>query len=164
MKVFVCIFTHKIKGSVYFIQESADAPVLIRGILSSNCIRERSHKAIHIHEFGDLSLGCRTCGDHWNTTSYPHGGLHDHRSHSGDLGNILFSSKGISKIHMETNKLTLYGKHSILGRSLIIHEGKDDLGRRNTYESRTTGTSGKRMDCGVIGIAHTNILQHYTNL
>lgn len=154
MKVYIATFTHKLKGSVYFIQENAKSSVIIQGVLHANHINHKSLKAIHIHEFGDLSDGCKTCGDHWNTTPYEHGGLYDLHSHTGDLGNIIFSSKGISKINIQTNKMTLYGKHSILGRSLVIHEGKDDLGRKNTYESRTTGTSGKRMDCAVIGIAY----------
>lgn len=39
----------------------------------------------------------------------------------------------------------------LLGRSLIVHEGEDDLGLGDHDDSKTTGHSGKRMGCAIIG-------------
>ena len=47
--------------------------------------------------------------------------------------------------------IKLQGKYSILGRSVVVHEDKDDLGRGNNNESLITGNAGKRLDCAVIG-------------
>ena len=40
----------------------------------------------------------------------------------------------------------------LLGRSLVIHEKKDDLGKGNNNESKKTGNSGKRIGYGIIGL------------
>lgn len=36
-------------------------------------------------------------------------------------------------------------------RSVVVHTGTDDLGRGGTNVSLTTGNSGERAACGVIG-------------
>ena len=40
---------------------------------------------------------------------------------------------------------------SVIGRSLVIHEDEDDLGKGGFPDSLTTGHAGKRLDCAVIG-------------
>ena len=44
-------------------------------------------------------------------------------------------------------------KNSIIGRSIIIHKNRDDLGLGHDAESKKTGNAGKRLACGVIGLA-----------
>ena len=44
-------------------------------------------------------------------------------------------------------------KCNIIGRGLIIHEDEDDCGTTEHPLSKTTGNSGKRIACAVIGYA-----------
>ena len=39
----------------------------------------------------------------------------------------------------------------VIGRSLLLHEGEDDLGKSGD----PTGKAGKRLDCAIIGIAQS---------
>ena len=47
----------------------------------------------------------------------------------------------------------MIGEHSVVGRSLVVHAGTDDLGKGGFEDSLTTGHAGGRVACGVIGIA-----------
>lgn len=44
-------------------------------------------------------------------------------------------------------------KSNIIGRGLIIHADEDDCGLGDFPDSLTTGHSGKRIACAVIGYA-----------
>ena len=50
-------------------------------------------------------------------------------------------------------QISLYGEYSIVGRSVVVHAQEDDLGRTDHPDSGTTGNSGARVACGVIGLA-----------
>lgn len=53
---------------------------------------------------------------------------------------------------MTDRLISLRGAHSIVGRSVIVHAGEDDLGRGGFEDSKTTGHAGARISCGVIGL------------
>jgi hypothetical protein len=59
---------------------------------------------------------------------------------------------GTIDVNIQTDLLNLYGETSIIGRSLVLHAGEDDGGLKNTDMSHSTGSSGARIACGVIGI------------
>ena len=42
----------------------------------------------------------------------------------------------------------------MIGRSIIIHEGVDDLGKGGFDDSKTTGHAGARLACGIIGVTN----------
>ena len=72
----------------------------------------------------------------------------------GDLGNILVDEAGNCAVDIKDNKLVqLLGPHSVLGRSIVIYAGEDDLGRGGHENSGTTGNAGPRIAAGVIGLA-----------
>lgn len=146
----VAVFQGKLEGSqVLFFQQSASSHVRIEWSIVN--LKPGLH-GFHVHEKGDLRQSCKSCQGHWNPRKKDHGGRHDTNSHAGDLGNILANDKGVSRSSLETKKLTLFGKHSIVGRSIIVHEDPDDLGRGENKASKVNGNAGARLDCAVIGI------------
>ena len=58
-----------------------------------------------------------------------HGAPGDTYRHVGDLGNILAGDDGVAIIDINDSQLSLNGLNSIIGRGLVIHAGKDDLGK-----------------------------------
>ena len=138
----------KIKGNVIFTQK--DDYVRIK--LDIKGLSKNHLHGFHIHESGDLREGCKSCCAHYNPLGSEHGGLND--GHSGDLGNIKTDENGECNISIKTNKFII---DEILGRSIIIHQDKDDCGLGNFEDSKTTGHSGARIACSVIGISKDGI-------
>ena len=138
----------KIKGFVLFTQKDENVRIKIdlKG-LSKNHLH-----GFHIHETGDLREGCKSCCAHYNPDGAEHGGLDS--GHKGDLGNIKTDSDGNCNMSIKTDKFSI---NEILGRSIIIHEDEDDLGLGTHDDSKTTGHSGSRIACSVIGISKDGI-------
>jgi len=105
----------------------------------------------HIHSNGDLrGEGCLgACSHYEKGPKRNHGGApgFSGERHTGDLGNI--SRVG----HTYTYKLAGVTVLDLLGRSLIVHADPDDLGKGDEVDSLTTGHSGKRIACSLIGRA-----------
>lgn len=106
----------------------------------------------HIHEKGSIELGCGSLCAHYNPYNVNHGGRDDDKEHRhvGDLGNLEVGEDGTCKMKIIDKLVKLNGKHSVLNRSIIIHEDEDDLGKGGNEESLKTGNSGKRISCGKI--------------
>ncbi|XP_053987911.1 copper chaperone for superoxide dismutase isoform X3 [Hylaeus anthracinus] len=104
---------------------------------------------IHIHECGDISKGCDSVGEHFNPNNTVHGGPEDdvHKRHVGDLGNITVDNSGRATFR-KIDKLVKIP--DIIGRSLVITENPDDLGKGDSPESKINGNSGNRLSCGII--------------
>lgn len=105
----------------------------------------------HIHKSADLRKGCDSLGSHYNPYGHAHGGLNEPDNHLGDLGNITVDDDGTCNQTIIANDLPLVGECQVIGRSMVIHSGVDDLGRGGDEESLKTGNSGSRIACGIIG-------------
>ena len=159
----ICVFTNninnKIKGEVNFKET-------LRGLkikISISGLSPGLH-GFHIHETGDLTDNCSSLCSHFNPTNSVHGGRDSKERHLGDLGNIKVDKKGCCEMIIYDKDLRITGKYGILGRSVVIHSGEDDLGKggidsngniideKVREESLKTGNAGKRIACGVIGI------------
>ncbi|KAI9788747.1 MAG: Superoxide dismutase [Cu-Zn] [Peltula sp. TS41687] len=141
----------KVSGTVTFEQPSETAPTKITYHISGN--DPNAKRGWHIHQFGDNTNGCTSAGPHFNPFSTTHGAPEDEVRHVGDLGNLNTDDNGVAKGSFEDKFVKLIGPESVVGRTLVIHAGIDDLGRTNHPESKKTGNAGARPACGVIGIA-----------
>lgn len=81
-----------------------------------------------------------------------HGAPSDEVRHVGDLGNVEADASGKVDTTITDHLVSLVGQHSIIGRSVIVHENEDDLGKGGHELSLTTGNAGGRIACGVVGI------------
>ncbi|KAG8767577.1 Superoxide dismutase [Cu-Zn] [Ceratobasidium sp. 428] len=138
-----------VTGTIYFSQPSPVGPVFITGELKN--LDPDAERGFHIHEFGDATDGCMSSGSHYNPLGQTHGAPNDVRRHVGDLGNIRSDSDGVAKLDFSDSVIKLVGPFSIIGRTVLVHTGTDDLGRGDNEDSLKTGNAGGRAACGVIG-------------
>jgi Cu-Zn family superoxide dismutase len=135
---------------------------------------------MHIHTFGDNTNGCTSAGPHCKSSSVrssrveslptrntkltsllhtvnPHNKTHgapsDSERHVGDLGNFKTDAQGNAEGTVSDKFIKLIGPESVLGRTVVVHAGTDDLGKGENEESKKTGNAGARPACGVIGIS-----------
>jgi Cu-Zn family superoxide dismutase len=142
-----------IKGNIIFSQCKNNKYTTIE--MNLNSLEPNRTRAIHVHEYGDESNGCKSLGPHWNPYNKNHGCFkkngNDH--HIGDLiNNFLTDNKGNFKFIYNDPLIRLIGKYSIIGRSVVIHDGIDDLGLGNNKDSLLKGNAGGRFACAIIGI------------
>ena len=79
---------------------------------------------MHVHIFGNLSNACMAAGSHFDPHPETHGGRVGKHRHGGDLGNIEADAQGKALFEFVQMGLKLYGKHGIVGRSIVIHVTK----------------------------------------
>jgi len=137
-------------GTVWFEQTAAGAPTTIKGEIKG--LGKGLH-GFHVHEWGDNTQGCTSAGPHFNPHGKTHGGPKDDTRHVGDLGNVEAGDDGVAKFELSDQMISLNGEHSVIGRTMVVHEKVDDLGKGGNDESLKTGNAGARVGCGVIGLA-----------
>ncbi|TNV75394.1 hypothetical protein FGO68_gene12126 [Halteria grandinella] len=139
------------KGVVNFSQAGAFALCEINATLTG--LAPSKKHGFHIHQYGNLSQGCVTAGPHYNPFGHTHSGPKSVARHVGDLGNVESDAEGKATYHLLDHQVNLYGPYSVVGRSVVLHRGEDDLGLGGNEESLKTGNAGARIACGVIGLA-----------
>jgi len=145
----------EVYGSVKFTQKNNEQTAIYIN-LSGPGLKPNALQGFHIHEYGDLSEGCKSACAHYNPFGKSHGCPGMSERHVGDLGNIQIDLFGTVNYSTKDELIQLSGDHSIIGRSLIIHKNKDDCGQAQgelRAESLKTGNAGDRIACAVIGIA-----------
>lgn len=147
----LCVLKGDVNGQVFLYQETPGSLLKMQGFIYN---LPKGKHGFHVHEFGDTSNGCASAGEHYNPFSEQHGGPNSEVRHLGDLGNIYSSSASTTTTFekMDT-RLSLFGPYSILGRSMVVHAMEDDYGLGENLLSKTTGNSGGRLACGIIGLA-----------
>lgn len=83
-------------------------------------------KGLHIHECGDVTDGCASACAHYNPKETDHGSLTSKNRHYGDLGNIKIDETGYTVFQLKDVPLHI---KDIVGRSVVLHEAEDDLGK-----------------------------------
>lgn len=106
---------------------------------------EPGKHGFHIHEHGDCSAhDGSSAGGHFNPFNKKHGGPKSAERHEGDLGNLEADQYGFAYYDEVIEGLKLNGEYSIIGKSVVIHAGEDDL------TTDPSGNSGARIGCGEI--------------
>jgi Cu-Zn family superoxide dismutase len=104
-------------------------------------------KGMHVHEKPDCSdIAGKSMGSHFAPDHHEHGLPQNQRHHLGDLGNISVAAGGTGTAKELVRGATLVpgDAHSLLNRSIVIHEGEDH------GPGDPSGKSGKPMACAVI--------------
>jgi Cu-Zn family superoxide dismutase len=134
----------QISGVVYF-EEKIGTTVTARITgLSKNTVH-----GIHIHMYGDLSLPDGTASQgHFNPFNNPHALPLTPNRHIGDMGNLNFyDENGVGWYNWKNDNISLSGSASIIGRTVILHQMRDD------GCTQPTGNAGSRLAQCVIGLS-----------
>ncbi|TVY75854.1 Superoxide dismutase [Cu-Zn] [Lachnellula suecica] len=150
----------KVTGTVTFEQDSESSPTTVSWNITGH--DANAERGMHVHQFGDNTNGCTSAGPHLDGEAdsaavNPHGKTHgapsDETRHVGDLGNFKTDAQGNGVGSVQDKLIKLIGPESVIGRTVVVHSGTDDLGKGGNEESKKTGNAGTRPACGVIGIA-----------
>jgi superoxide dismutase, Cu-Zn family len=131
------------RGTVTFTEEQGG----IRVVANLEGLPGEGRFGFHVHEHGDCAApDAASAGGHFNPDHTEHGAPGDPmpERHAGDLGNVEADASGSATYDRLDRVMTLDGDGSIVGRSVIVHAGEDDL------ETQPTGDAGARLACGVI--------------
>jgi len=133
------------KGVVRFTQVDSDKCV-IEGTIDGLSPGEHG---LAIHETGDTSLGCASLGGHYNPRGTRHGSpvSDEDNRHVGDLGNVVADTEGRAKFRLVDPLVKVW---DVIGRSVVVSSGADDLGVGPSLASLDTGNCGEGLACGVI--------------
>ncbi len=141
------IVGNDVTGVVYFDQTPAGIKIIadIDGL-------EAGKHGFHIHQYGDArEEDATSAGGHFNPENQSHSAPSAQKRHVGDLGNIVAVDNETAHYEIVDTLISLTGKHSIIGRSVIIHSGEDD------FTTQPTGNAGARVGMGIIGIANPEL-------
>jgi Cu-Zn family superoxide dismutase len=107
---------------------------------------------IAIATWGNLTEQCHSIGAHFNPDMMAHGAPNDQQRHVGDLGNI----QGQAPVDIVDKRVSLFGRNSVMGRSVVVYMMPDDLGKSDSPYSLIDGNAAPVVACGVIGRSLTD--------
>jgi Cu-Zn family superoxide dismutase len=108
-----------------------------------------SDHGFHVHETGDCSDPANgSAGKHFNPGGGTHGGPDAASRHAGDMPNLHADASGNATVDVHLSGVGLGTRDAldVVGKAIVIHEGKDD------YTTQPSGDSGKPIACGVISM------------
>ncbi|XP_022197059.2 copper chaperone for superoxide dismutase [Nilaparvata lugens] len=134
-----------VRGIVRFVQLD-DSLCVVEGTVDG---LDPGEHGLHVNECGDITNGCDSTGEHFNLKNTNHGApdADENNRHTGDLGNIKADSDGRATFRLVDRVLKVW---DIIGRSIVVTAGRDDLGLGSTAQSPVDGNSGERLACGII--------------
>ncbi|XP_027213324.2 uncharacterized protein [Penaeus vannamei] len=131
------------KGPVYFDLHITGFDVASTGRLHG----------FHVHELDVKDGSCGSTGGHFNPHAQTHGAQDASVRHVGDLGNIEVDEDGNVEGHILSDRLVAFSEpNKIIGRSIVVHAGEDDLGLGGDSGSLATGNAGGRLACCTVNI------------
>lgn len=137
---------HDARGTVRFSSDRSG----VRIVADLTGLTPGKH-GIHLHENGDCSApDASSAGGHFNPTGQPHASPDSEKRHLGDLGNLTADANGRAQFDYVDSHLSLSGPNGIIGCSVVVHAGRDDL------TSQPSGDSGPRVACGAIEMDRAN--------
>lgn len=152
-----------VKGTI-FLSEIYPCVVLVSGVVTG--IGNGKH-GLAIFEYGDITHGCQSAGEHYNPTGERHGNINGQPSHVGDLGNIVADKHtGVAFVNKISQRFSIESvasprssshcsSYPIVGRAIGVMSDPDDLGSVGDFRSAKNGNSGNILACGIIGYANT---------
>jgi Cu-Zn family superoxide dismutase len=133
----------KVTGTVHFIDRGDGL-----GVVANLTGLGKGAHAFHVHVFGDCSApDGESAGGHFKLDSQD-GAKGGDMMVIGNLGELTPKADGSVVFVTTVAGASLQGAHSILGRAVVVHEMGNDM-------TKADGAAGKRLACGVIGIAPT---------
>lgn len=121
----IVYFNPKINNNISGTIELVQYKNYTKFIVNLSGMKSNTIHAIHIHEYGNLSEGCHSSGEHYNPKNVNHGFKAPYK-HVGDLINNLNSnSKGNVKGYFTDSMVKV---KDVIGRAVVIHDLPDDYG------------------------------------
>lgn len=133
----------RIHGEIHMKQSARGGPVDVLVNLTGFDVtsQERNH-AFHIHVYGDLSDGCKNLGRSYDNADEDKTDI-EHFGTTGNFGNITRDDTGSVVTSFTNNRITVKGRHSVFGRSIVVHA--------LPYTDGSKGSAGIHIACCVIG-------------
>ncbi|XP_038658231.1 superoxide dismutase [Cu-Zn]-like isoform X3 [Scyliorhinus canicula] len=86
-------------------------------------------------QFWRPNHGWISAGPYYNPDNETPGAQEENKRHAGDLGTLEVNEDGLAKLDFTVQHFHLTGIHSIIGRSLVIHQNEDDIGKGGKWQT-----------------------------
>ncbi|CAD7696903.1 unnamed protein product [Ostreobium quekettii] len=137
------------EGIIVFTEKAGSGFVTVEGFVRG--LGSNAKHGFHVHGLPITDGNCSSTGGHFNPFNATHGSPRSLERHVGDLGNISSDKYGVSKVKIFDKIISLSSSEvSIIGKSIVVHAGEDDLGRGGDEGSLVTGNAGARIGCCMI--------------